>query len=175
PRRLPRRALLRPLRSHPDRGLIPGPPVRARRPAHDRPPRPPGRPARAARAATAAHNRDRLPAPARARARAAAPPPDQLPRPRPRPAQPEGDVVSLAQLAPYYGFSRLPFSRRIAASALYRSSTHQDALARIGFLIAQEALGLLTGEVGSGKTVAARAAVAALDASRYTVIYLANP
>lgn len=83
--------------------------------------------------------------------------------------------MTLAQLAPYYGFSRLPFSRRIAASALFRSQAHQEALARIAFLIEQEALGLLTGEVGSGKTVAARAAVAALDASRHTVIYLANP
>ena len=34
---------------------------------------------------------------------------------------------------------------------------------------------MITGEVGSGKTVAARAATAALDASRHTVIYLGNP
>ncbi len=80
--------------------------------------------------------------------------------------------MTLAQLAPYYGFTRLPFSRRIAASGIYRSQAHQEALARIVFLIAQEALGLLTGEVGSGKTVAARAAVAALDASRHTVIQI---
>ncbi len=83
--------------------------------------------------------------------------------------------MTLAQLKPYYGFSRLPFQRQIPASALYRSSSHQEALARIAFVIEQEALGLLTGEVGSGKTVAARAAVSALDASRHTVIYLANP
>jgi len=83
--------------------------------------------------------------------------------------------MTLSQLAPYYGFGRLPFSRRIAASALYRSSAHQEALARIAFVIEQEALGLLTGEVGAGKTVAARAAVASLEASRHTVIYLANP
>ena len=78
--------------------------------------------------------------------------------------------MTLSQLAPYYGFGRLPFSRRIAASALYRSSAHQEALARIAFVIEQEALGLLTGEVGAGKTVAARAAVASLEASRHTGI-----
>ena len=83
--------------------------------------------------------------------------------------------MTLSQLRPYYGFSRLPFSRQIPASAFFRSSAHQEALARIAFVIEQEALGLLTGEVGAGKTVAARAAVASLDPSRYTLIYLANP
>jgi type II secretory pathway predicted ATPase ExeA len=33
----------------------------------------------------------------------------------------------------------------------------------------------VTGEVGSGKTVAARAAVAGLEASRHTLVYLPNP
>ena len=37
------------------------------------------------------------------------------------------------------------------------------------------ALGVITGEVGAGKTVAARAAIAALDQTRHTLIYLANP
>ena len=37
------------------------------------------------------------------------------------------------------------------------------------------ALGLICGEVGAGKTCAARAAVAGLDRSRHTIIYLANP
>jgi type II secretory pathway predicted ATPase ExeA len=83
--------------------------------------------------------------------------------------------VTLSQLRPYYGLTRLPFTRQIPASAFFRSSAHQEALARIAFVIEQEALGLLTGEVGSGKTVAARAAAASLDASRYTLLYLANP
>jgi type II secretory pathway predicted ATPase ExeA len=33
----------------------------------------------------------------------------------------------------------------------------------------------VTGEVGSGKTVAARAAMAELEPSRHTLIYLPNP
>jgi type II secretory pathway predicted ATPase ExeA len=83
--------------------------------------------------------------------------------------------MSLQQLQPYFGFTRLPFGRQIAPGALYRSKAHQEARARIGFLIEQAALGLITGEVGSGKTVAARAAVSSLDRSRHTIIYLANP
>ena len=83
--------------------------------------------------------------------------------------------MSLDQLQPYFGFTRLPFDRQIAPSALYRSASHQEARARIAFLISHGALGLITGEVGAGKTCAARAAVAALDRSRHTIIYLANP
>lgn len=43
---------------------------------------------------------------------------------------------------------------------------HAEAVARIGWWIDQHALGVLTGEVGAGKTVAVRAATAALDTSR---------
>lgn len=81
----------------------------------------------------------------------------------------------LDKLKPYFGFARLPFGRELAPSALFPSAAHQEASARIRFLVANGALGLVTGEVGSGKTCAARAAVATLDPSRHTVIYLANP
>ena len=83
--------------------------------------------------------------------------------------------MSLDQLQPYFGFTTLPFQRQIAPGALYRSQAHQEARARIQFLISQGALGLICGEVGAGKTCAARAAVAGLDRSRHTIIYLSNP
>jgi len=41
--------------------------------------------------------------------------------------------------------------------------------------VEEAAIGVITGEVGAGKTVAARAALGELDASRHTVIYLGNP
>ena len=37
------------------------------------------------------------------------------------------------------------------------------------------ALGVITGDVGAGKTVAVRAAVSGLDPTRHQVIYMANP
>ncbi|MGA2930436.1 MAG: AAA family ATPase [Solirubrobacteraceae bacterium] len=83
--------------------------------------------------------------------------------------------MGFEQMQSYFGFTRLPFDRRIAPSALYRSASHQEARARIQFLISQGALGLICGDVGAGKTCAARAAVAGLDHSRHTIIYLANP
>jgi type II secretory pathway predicted ATPase ExeA len=83
--------------------------------------------------------------------------------------------MSLDRLQPHYGFTRLPFTRRIAPGQLFRSAGHQEAASRIGFLVEAQQIGVITGEVGVGKTVAARAAVAGLDSSRHTVIYLSNP
>src|SRR6266511_3903118 len=50
-----------------------------------------------------------------------------------------------------------------------------EAVARITWLIGERAIGVVTGEVGAGKTVAARAATSAMDPVRHTIIYLANP
>src|SRR5207247_8359173 len=50
-----------------------------------------------------------------------------------------------------------------------------QATARISFCIDQTLLGVITGDVGAGKTVAVRAAVAGLDPTRHQVIYVANP
>jgi type II secretory pathway predicted ATPase ExeA len=83
--------------------------------------------------------------------------------------------MTIELLRSHYGFSKMPFGKDIAAGALHRHAGHQEATARISFLVAESAAGVLTGEVGAGKTVALRAGLAALDASRHTVIYLANP
>jgi type II secretory pathway predicted ATPase ExeA len=83
--------------------------------------------------------------------------------------------MSLERLQAHYGFTRMPFRRDLAPGALHRSAGHAEAVARIGWCVAERALGVLTGEVGAGKTVAVRAALAALDPSRHTIIYLGNP
>lgn len=83
--------------------------------------------------------------------------------------------MSIEILQAHYGFSRMPFGRDLAPGMLHRSTGHGEAVARIAWCINERALGVITGEVGSGKTVATRAATANLDASRHTVIYLGNP
>ena len=83
--------------------------------------------------------------------------------------------MSIDILQAHYGFTRTPFGRNLAPGMLHRSTGHGEAVARITWCITERALGVITGEVGSGKTVATRAATAALDASRHTVIYLGNP
>jgi type II secretory pathway predicted ATPase ExeA len=81
----------------------------------------------------------------------------------------------IQRLRAHYGFTRTPFGRDLAPQMLHRHRGHAEALARIAWLIAEHALGVLTGEVGAGKTVAARAAIAALDPTRHTIVYLPNP
>jgi type II secretory pathway predicted ATPase ExeA len=58
---------------------------------------------------------------------------------------------------------------------LHRHSSHDEAVARIRWCIAERRIGVITGEVGAGKTVAVRAALAGLDRSRHSVIYLPDP
>ena len=79
------------------------------------------------------------------------------------------------QVRGYFGFERIPFDRSLAVSQLFASASHNEAVARIGYAIATRGLAAITGETGAGKTVAARAATACLDASRYQLIYLPNP
>jgi len=86
-----------------------------------------------------------------------------------------GEAVSRAPWLAHFGFTRTPFSKRIAASDLYARAAHGEAMARIGFCVAESALSVITGDVGVGKTVAVRAAVAGLDPTRHSVIYVANP
>jgi type II secretory pathway predicted ATPase ExeA len=78
-------------------------------------------------------------------------------------------------MAAYYGFTRTPFGKDLAPGMLHRHAAHDQAVARISWCVAERAIGVVTGEVGAGKTVAVRAALAGLDASRHTTIYLGNP
>jgi type II secretory pathway predicted ATPase ExeA len=81
----------------------------------------------------------------------------------------------IPNLQSHYGFTRMPFTKDIPVSALFSSAACKEAAARLRWLISARGLGVVTGEVGSGKTVSLRAAVDGLDASRHALIYLPNP
>src|ERR1022692_1624049 len=177
--RTPRRAALRPRGPDSDRRI---PRRQARR---DRdpfpPPRPPPRGRPPARRPRAGPDRDRLPGAGRRRARGSRRhrSQDRL-RPaghahlrRPRPGR--GAAVSAAPWAAHFGLARTPFGKSIAARDLFARPAHAEAIARISFCVVEQALGVITGDVGAGKTVALRAAVAGLDPTRHQVIYIANP
>ena len=83
--------------------------------------------------------------------------------------------MSIDRLRSYWAFTRMPFTKDLNASMLLPTASHAEAVARITWCVTESAIGVITGEVGSGKTVAARAALSTLDASRHTLIYYANP
>ena len=81
----------------------------------------------------------------------------------------------MIDLRNHYGFTRTPFGKDLTPSMLHHYPAHAEAVARITWCARERALGVITGEVGSGKTVSARAAIAGLDQTRHTLIYLADP
>ena len=83
--------------------------------------------------------------------------------------------MSLDKLSSYFGFTATPFRRNLAPAMLHRHGGHAEAVARIRWCVAETALGVITGVVGAGNTIALRAALTELDPSRHTVIYLPNP
>ena len=81
----------------------------------------------------------------------------------------------IEKLQAHYGFSRMPFGRDLAPGMLHRHASRNEAVARIAWCISERSIGVVTGEVGAGKTVSVRAVLAGLDPSRHTIIYLPNP
>jgi type II secretory pathway predicted ATPase ExeA len=81
----------------------------------------------------------------------------------------------IERIRSHYGFTKMPFGRDLAPGMLHRHAAHAEAAARISWCISEHALGVITGEVGAGKTAALRAALSSLDPSRHTLIYLGNP
>ncbi|MCL6600422.1 MAG: AAA family ATPase, partial [Alicyclobacillus macrosporangiidus] len=57
----------------------------------------------------------------------------------------------------------------------YETATHQEALARMEWVLEQNALGLLTGEVGSGKSTLIRRLIGGLDEMKWLPIYICVP
>jgi len=75
----------------------------------------------------------------------------------------------------FYGFTRLPFSRTIATQDLFPTAGQKELSARLTYLVHERGFGLVTGDIGSGKSTAVRTFAAGLDFNRYLVVYLANP
>ena len=58
----------------------------------------------------------------------------------------------IGKLQGFYGFTRMPFGRDLAPGMLHRHAAHGEAAARITWCVGDKALGVITGEVGAGKT-----------------------
>lgn len=81
----------------------------------------------------------------------------------------------LSKVQSFFGFTRMPFGRDLAVGMLYPSTDLGQAAARITYGINAHGITVITGEVGTGKTVAARAALHHLDPTRHRLIYIPDP
>jgi type II secretory pathway predicted ATPase ExeA len=74
----------------------------------------------------------------------------------------------------YWGLREKPFRKTPDPRYLYLNDTYEEALERLEFAVEEMELALLTGEVGSGKTLLTRALVDKLG-ERYEVGMILNP
>ena len=72
----------------------------------------------------------------------------------------------------FFGFKKSPFGDNPDAKQLFASQSWTQVKARLQFLVDHHGAGLLTGEVGAGKSTAARAFTAGLNPNLYKVLYL---
>jgi type II secretory pathway predicted ATPase ExeA len=57
----------------------------------------------------------------------------------------------------YYGFTRAPFAKTIETDKLFATVGQKELTARLTYLVRERGCGLVTGEIGSGKSTAVRA------------------
>jgi general secretion pathway protein A len=81
----------------------------------------------------------------------------------------------MTSLNEFYGFSHTPFTKSVATKDLYPSRGHREVQGRLAFALQDHHPALVTGDVGTGKSTAARAFAHSLDHNLYAVVYLSNP
>lgn len=74
----------------------------------------------------------------------------------------------------FYGLTRTPFSRDIPTDQLYYSDMLEETLGRLEYAAQRQLFAVVTGDCGTGKTTAIRRFKESLDATKFTVMYLAD-
>jgi type II secretory pathway predicted ATPase ExeA len=74
----------------------------------------------------------------------------------------------------YFGFREKPFSKTPDPRFLYLSRSHEEALARLEFVVEERELAVLSGDIGCGKTTLSRALMDRLG-ERFKFCYIINP
>ena len=72
----------------------------------------------------------------------------------------------------FFGFKKTPFSDSPDAKQLFASQAWNQVKTRLEFLAQHHGVGLVTGEVGAGKSTAARVFTATLNTSLYKILYV---
>lgn len=74
----------------------------------------------------------------------------------------------------YFGFKEKPFSKTPDPRFLFLSNGHEEALARLEFVVEEREIAVLTGEIGCGKTTLSRALMDRLG-EKFRFCYVVNP
>lgn len=79
-------------------------------------------------------------------------------------------------LLPYWNLRERPFEATWDTRFFYQGRDHDEALSRLTFLVSEETMniGLLTGEIGCGKTLTRAVFTQRLDERRFTVVTQEN-
>jgi hypothetical protein len=72
----------------------------------------------------------------------------------------------------FFGFKKTPFSDSPDAKQLFTSQAWNQVKTRLEFLAQHHGVGLITGEVGAGKSTAARVFTATLNTNLYKILYV---
>lgn len=72
----------------------------------------------------------------------------------------------------HFGLCRHPFDKEIKANEFFASAAATELEARLHYLLQLQGIGLITGEVGSGKTSICRKVAASLHSGLYRVFYV---
>lgn len=72
----------------------------------------------------------------------------------------------------HFGFTHYPFERALQPDELFASTAAREAQARLQHLVELRGIGLITGEVGSGKTSVCRQLNAGLHPGLYRLFYV---
>lgn len=75
----------------------------------------------------------------------------------------------------HFGLQTLPFRRTPDPRFFHRTPMHDEALERLLFAVEEQDHAVLTGDIGTGKTVIARTLIDLLDPTRYSVALIVNP
>lgn len=74
----------------------------------------------------------------------------------------------------FFGITGSPFSKNIPTQALLRYDQFQELADYAEYVAEEGSIGMVTGEVGAGKSTAMRAFIQTLDDRRYHVCYVGN-
>ncbi len=74
----------------------------------------------------------------------------------------------------YWGFTARPFQKDVAVSGLFMSPQLTELAARLQVMVDQRLFGVVTGDIGAGKSSAMRYLAAQLDPQRHPLCYLAD-